>query len=245
MFRNILEYFGSLKVKNLKDKMSKGEEFELIIKGYVHQLETEYRFIIPEEIIMIIMHYYPKKINYIGKFLQANGADYIKIQQDQLSFTGYMSIKLDQPLPTSLQSKSMSVVYRWRALATKNIRGASVIFGVVSNRCYNFHAYPHVFLLDAYGISMEDRLVFDDFDGWSLLEDYSDYKAFKANEIICMEYEVSQGHKCTLSFYDASKNHKLLWKIDLPNYVGWTKIKNWYPVFSKSNKSGLIKVIPY
>ena len=86
---------------------------------------------------------------------------------------------------------------------------------------------------------MEDGLVFDvDF------EEDNGYKAFRANEIICMEYKISKCSKCTLSFYNESKDNEFMYKIDLPHCIAHTKITAWYPVF-KSNSSGIITVLPY
>ena len=121
-----------------------------------------------------------------------------------------------------------------------------VIFGVVSNRCTNFNCFP-MYLVDPCGISAKRTQVFEMGD-WNTIgfgcdmTTIRDYKAFESEDIICIEYEISSGNKCKLSFYNESENNTLLHTIDLPNDEG---ITNWYPVFSKPNWGGSIKVIPY
>ena len=147
---------------------------------------------------------------------------------------------MDKPLPTSLECKNVSVTYRWSAVAiTEDMTHDAVIFGVVSNR-YESGAH-NIFAVDAFGISMKDQLVCDGNDVF--LKYDSEYTPFKPNEIICMEYEISNGNKCTLSFYNESKHNEFIWKINLPNEIAGREVTNWYPVFSKTD-SGLIKVVP-
>ena len=44
-------------------------EFEVLIIGYMRELANGYRsHILPTDVQKIIMNYYPRKINYIGKF---------------------------------------------------------------------------------------------------------------------------------------------------------------------------------
>ena len=63
------------------------------------------------------------------------------------------------------------------------------------------------------------------------------YKGFSENEIICMEYEIAQGDKCSLSFYNETNNNQFIRKFDLPKFVtsSKNKIKNWYPVFANGH----------
>ena len=223
--------------------MSLEIQFELLTTGYVREVEDEYTTIVPDGIKKLILAYYPKKINYIGKFLAENAAPHIKIQSDQLSFNGFRSAKLDQPLPASVTGTSISIVYRWRAVNEAPHGDDAVIFGVVSNRCIgkDFEAYPwESELIDARGISMEDGVIFDGSDDYE--NNAPDYKAFKQFEIICMEFEISNGNECKLSFYNESKDNEFIYCMNLPNNK---EITNWYPVFSKPGTKGLIKMIPY
>ena len=160
--------------------MSSAElKFHLIIMGFLRQTEDGYSIIVPDGIKQLILNYYPKKINYVGKFLRENAGIMIQIQPNQISFNGYRAAKLDQPLPISLEYKNISMIYRWRAVNEAPYCGHGVIFGVVSNRCKDFHDYPFLTLKDAFGISMKDGLIFD---GSGLYEDENNapqYRAFK------------------------------------------------------------------
>ena len=221
--------------------MSSEIKFEVAIMGYIRELEDQYTFVVPDGIKKLILEYYPKKINYIGKFLEANAGHMIRIQRDQLSFDGYRAAKLDEPLPTLLEKGNTSMIYRWRAVIEATCGGSldAVIFGVVSNRCKKFHAYPYIDLLDGYGISMHARHVYHGLAN----QLFVDYEAFKPHDIVCMEYEISDVNKCKLSFYNESKDNEFMYAIDLPNDI--KEITSWYPVFSKPNSDGLIKIIPY
>ena len=220
--------------------MSTVLKYETAIMGYICELEDEYAFNVPNGIKKLIIEYYPKKINYIGKFLKENAGQYIKIESDQLSFDGYRAAKLDQPLPISLEYKNMSITYRWRAVCECSCEGSldAVIFGVVSNRCTRFHAYPYSDLKDGYGIARNEFRVFYG-PGYGNNEKY---KGFNKDEVICIEYEVSDCNKCRLSFYNESKDNEFMFAMELPNRKD---ITNWYPVFSKPNSAGCIRVIPY
>ena len=235
--------------ENPAKKMSAEQIFSVATIGYIRKLEDQYRLNLPNEIKNIIVNYsHMLKINYTGKFLAQHGGNLIQIAPDQLSFTGTRYITMDQPLPTSTkgeQGNDIPVIYRWRAIAEGLVDRQPLFFGVLSNRC-NTHMllnYSHMFLSDAYGICMQNGLLFD--GSWFESRSYGEYKAFKPNEIICMEYEIYKKDKCVLSFYIESKNHELLWKVDLPKSIGWININSWYPVFSKPNSWGSITVIPY
>ena len=167
--------------------MSRELNFKFAIFGHIRELEDKYKIVVPNEIKTLILKYYPKKINYIGKFLKDNASGCISIKSDQLSFEGYRSAKLDQSLPTSLEFENISMIYRWRAVNLARHSGfpTAVIFGVVSNRCTKFHAYPDPSLVggdqtlkDAYGISMRSGVVFH-----GDIEDDNDYAGFKRSHI--------------------------------------------------------------
>lgn len=242
MFHNILKYFHS----RSKQTVVTQKEIGKIIVGYIRRLENQYRFTLPNDLTKIVMDYYPKWTNYTGKFLAENGGKHIQIQPNQLSFTGSKCIKLDQRLPTSLKSSSITNAFRWRAVAGPEVKGC-VLFGVISNRCdkYYLHSSQQVFLVDIYAISTVDSLIYE--GGWYTNDPTINhhYKAFRRNEIICMKYEISQGDQCTLSFYNESQNNEFLWTINLPKYISQRRVKNWYPVFTKTSNSGFIRVIPY
>ena len=228
--------------------MSSVCKFEIAIMGYLRELENKYWFTVPNDVKIVILAYYPIKINYIGKFTKENVGRCIKIQSDQLSFHGYRSAKLNAPLPISLKDNITSMIYRWRAVNEdeKDPAHYAVIFGVVSNRCIDFHEYPYSNLVDAYGISMQAGLVFYGTDEYNQNDaNEPDYKGFKGQELIGMEYEISNSSKCKLSFYNESKDNEFMFEIDLPNEVDDEKIEGWYPVFSKPNSSKNIRIIPY
>ena len=58
-----------------------------------------------------------------------------------------------------------------------------------------------------------------------------------------MEFEIYNGNQVKLSFYNESKENEFIYSVDLPNDN--QEITSWYPVFSKPNDEGLIKLIPY
>ena len=214
------------------------QDFMKIVNGYVRESENAYRFIVPNGIQKIITAYYPKKINYVGKFLKQNAEIDVQIQSDQLSFTGFKIARLNEPLPTSMECKEMSLIYRWRAKFCRRGRVGrlqSVIFGITTEDQN-----------DAFGISSRDNFVCDGNLFWAWEE--KGYKGFKEDEMICMEYEISEGNKCSLSFYNESKDNQFIRKFDLPKYVANYKkeIKSWYPVFTNPEGSHyLISVVPY
>ena len=220
--------------------MSTEIKFSIVISGYIRETEDKLSLIVPDGIKKLILDFYPKKINYVGIFLKENAGHRIEIQQDQLSFNGYRAAKLDKPLPISLDNKDSSIIFRWRAVIEAMCEGSdAVIFGVVSNRCDKFHAYPYGQLKDQWGISMRSRRLFL---GCGKGSD-DKYIAFQRDEIICMEYEIYNGNEIKLSFYNETKENEFIYSMNLPNDND--EITNWYPVFSKPNNDGLIKVIPY
>ena len=228
--------------------MSTEIEFEILITGYIRELEDKHSFIVPEGIKKLILEFYPKKINYVGIFLTENAGHRIEIQADKLSFKGLRSAKLDQPLPISLDKDEISKIFRWRAVIdAKCIDSKAIIFGVTSNRCHNFHGYPFGSLMDPYGISMRNNRVF--LGNTNKRANDSKFAGFKSHEIICMEYEIYNGNKVKLSFYNETKENEFIYSINLPNDI--KEITSWYPVFSKPRTSrhdddnGMIKVIPY
>ena len=152
---------------------------------------------------------------------------------------------MDEPLPTCSKCKEISVIYRWRAVANKLTGPQAVTFGVVPDHCNInlMQRYQHIFLIGAYGISTIDGLIFD--GSWVRSKDHNDYIAFKNSEIIRMEYEISQSNECSLSFYNESRDNQFIWRLALPKKMGNKKIMNWYPVFSKQDLAGWIRVIPF
>ena len=222
--------------------MSTEIKFEIIIIGYIRELEDEHSFNVPDEIKKLILVFYPNVINYVGVFLTENAGHRIKIQANKLSFHGYRSAKLDQPLPISLDNDKISMIFKWRAVIdAKCYSSDAIIFGVTSNRCHNFHGYPFGSLMDPYGISMRNTRVFLGNEKKKANDDK--YISFKYNEIIRIEYEIYNGNEIKMSFYNESKENEFIYSMNLPNDND--EIKNWYPVFSKPNIPGSITVIPY
>ena len=104
---------------------------ETLLSEYLQKFETQYRCLIPNGIKKIIIDYYPRKINYVGKFLKENSKG-VKIRSDQLAIIGAGSARLDQPLPTTLEPGNSSIVYRWRAMAIGDGLEQDVVYGVVN-----------------------------------------------------------------------------------------------------------------
>ena len=126
-------------------------QYDLIIIGFVRELESMYDLNVPDGIKQLILLFYPKIINYAGRFMKKNAGRMIEIIDD-FCFKGFRAAKLNKRLPIELENTNLSTTYRWRAryeTASKNNFDA-VIFGVVSNRCTEFHAYPDTDLIDAY-----------------------------------------------------------------------------------------------
>ena len=113
------------------------------------------------------------------------------------------------------------------------------IIGVVSNQCIdlNKHAYG---LQHQYGISTQKCKVFKGKGDRIYDEKYID--GVISADMICVEYEISNGNECKLSFYNETQDNKLLYSMDLPN---GQEITCWYPVFSLYFEDGEVRVVPY
>ena len=228
---------------------------KLCVEGYIRvylYTQAKYDKEIPNELIDIIILLCGQfEINYVGHFSKENASYYgIKIQSDKLTIRGYRSAKLDQPLPVSLKNKNIKQTWRWRAKTSKkNIINSQyceyLIFGVVSNQCSNFEDFPCKSLVDTYGISAKQKYVFNGTS--NLIKNVKAQKGFKAYNKIRMEYTISSGDQCTLSFYNESLNDSFIYSMELPKSE---KITGWYPVFSQPYTTtgmdgGYTKVIPY
>eukprot|EP01084_Bolivina_argentea_P020069 37352_1 len=239
--------------------MSDVKRFELIVFGYARIHEIKCNVIIPKALKTLLLVYYPTIINYEGKFLKENAGSAIKILNGY-KFTGYRSVKLDIPLPVSMNDNSIidDIIYRWKAKINNGDGDiilstcAAYIFGVVSNRCVDFHAYPNIDLVDAYGISVEKYNTF-----WGTNNFIKDDKKYcdppQPKQIVVMEYKINRYNQCKLLFYkeiehenDESvrvKSLKFIYCVDLPQDK---HITSWYPVFSKPGDSNVfICVVPY
>ena len=202
---------------------------------------------IPEDLIQIMILFYRKKMHYKGKFIKGNVGENIKIL-NHYKFSGYRAAKLNEPLPTQIESE-FGIIYRWKAKTTGK-SGKFCIFGVVSNHCKDLNRYPpnryDPFtkpLIDCYGISMRKGLIY------KYNQDFYSTKhpGFQQNDIIIIEYEIKETNQCKLNFYKQQNNDNEienelhLYSINLPNT---TSITAWYPIFSQCNTSKETVIIP-
>ena len=107
-----------------------------------------------------------------------------------------------------------------------------IIFCVVSNICKYFESYPlsgYGGLIDAYGVSMRHHLIH-----YPTKRDNKENIAFECDEVICMEYEITDGNKYQLSYYNESKDNQLVFSMDLPSMIEWMKIRSWFLLYLSS-----------
>lgn len=141
-------------------KRSADEMLEIMICGYIREFRDQSKSIVPDAIETIINEYYPrtKKINYIGKFESDKYG--LQVQTGRRSITGSCGdATVDQPLPTTLDAKYASAIYRWRAKATGR-RVGEVYFGVISSVNYirkQIQIPPRQIIRMEYEISNTDK----------------------------------------------------------------------------------------
>ena len=80
-----------------------------------------------------------------------------------------------------------------------------IIYGIVSNRCQRLSIFAHD-LVDSYGISPKQHHVFK--GTCNMIPNENTYIGFKGDEVIRMEYMISNRNKCKLSFYNESSDNK-------------------------------------
>ena len=88
------------------------------------------------------------------------------------------------------------------------------MFGMISNQPKWVDNYAKS-LMDVYGISPKRRCVYK--GTRNMTEKEYAYKGFKEEDMIRMEFMISNGTECKLSFYNESKNNKFLYSMNLPN----------------------------
>ena len=129
---------------------------ELMICGYMRNIEKELRMIIPDDIIKEIDAFYMYYIYYDGIFDRNNCSPYIDIK-DKHTISGFHCAKLNKPISSDSQAP-----YRWHVQIEGEIeRGEYYIIGIISGQNNDLSRFPNISLEGAYGISAVSGTIFE------------------------------------------------------------------------------------
>ena len=141
--------------------MDSVKDVDLLVTGWIRKYEEDHEIEIPDALKLLIFLYFPKIIDYQGKFTVHNVNHRISLITEY-KIEGWRTAKCDIPLPVSIDGNNTShqsinnMVYRWKVrLGGKINVGCEdhYMIGVISDRTQDLFTYPGEGLIDSYGIT--------------------------------------------------------------------------------------------